>query len=163
MVKEVKGTINRKEIDGMKDEAAEAQKILNNQNIKKAKRIQATRDKIWTREERLFEVEVPVDMDESGEEEVWVFKVKRLTQEQRAKLGTTRPYDEKALREMGDEEYSEMVDRGYEVLSEVVVEPEMSADEWRKADLALTQQLILKIGLLQYQTNDAALVNQLKN
>ena len=33
MVKEVKGTINRKEIDGMKDEAAEAQKVLNNQNI----------------------------------------------------------------------------------------------------------------------------------
>ncbi|MCE5227098.1 MAG: hypothetical protein LLG05_14730, partial [Porphyromonadaceae bacterium] len=61
------------------------------------------------------------------------------------------------------EEISKATEQGYEVLSKVVIDPELTVDDWRQFDVALTEALIQKITLLQFETNDADVINKLKN
>jgi hypothetical protein len=139
------------------------QKDFNSRKMEQAKTIIATKEKLFARKKRLFEVKVPIDEEEDGTPIVMSFKVRRLSHEERSSMKKFKPYEVMNIYEMSEEDMESMSEQGYEVLAKIVVEPKLSLEEWKEVDVALTQALITQISLLQYETSDAAIVNELKN
>jgi uncharacterized coiled-coil protein SlyX len=160
---EDKGTVTKEEIAEMSDVITEHQKDYNRRKQDKVKEILATREKLFARGERTYEIRVPVDEEEDGTQVMMKFKARRLTHEERSTMEAIKPYDMMSVYEISDDEFQKATEQGYEVLSKVIVEPKMSVDEWRKVDIAVTQDLIAKVSLLQFETNDTVLIKQLRN
>jgi hypothetical protein len=154
------------------DEVAGAPPVLSDdevKNLKKAgknlkdrkkaetKEILATKEKLASRVARRFDVRVDV-----GDNEVYVFKARRLSEKERVTMNNVRRNiaDPSMLT---DEEYDILQKQGYELLSIVIVEPPMSVEEWEEVDLALVQVLLEKISVLQYEANDAKVIDDLRN
>jgi hypothetical protein len=66
--------------------------------------------------------------------------------------------DTENLASLSEEELNDIEDQGYELLSTVIIEPKLTADEWKDVDIALTQDLTNKAMALQSLANDAAAV-----
>jgi len=160
---ENKGTVTKEEIEQAAGVIAEHQKGYNRRKQDRIKEIVATKEKLFSRGERVYEIAVAVDEEEDGTQVMMKFKARRLTHEERSKMGAIKPYDMMSVYEISEEEFEKATEQGYEVLSKVIVEPELTKDEWRKVDIAVTQELIAKVSLLQFETNDSLLVQQLKN
>lgn len=160
---EDKGTVTKEEIDQMSGVISEHQKDYNRRKQEKVKEILATKEKLFARRERTYEIRVPVGEEEDGTQIMMKFKARRLTHEERSSMEAIKPYDMMSVYEISDEEFQKATEQGYEVLSKVIVEPKMSVEEWRKVDIAVTQDLIAKVSLLQFETNDTLLIKQLRN
>jgi hypothetical protein len=157
------GTISDEEIANLNKDALELQKDYNRRRADKFKEVLATKEKLFARKARTFDVKVPVGEDENGVQTMMVFKVRRLTHEERMSFDSIKPYDQINPDNLTDEDYKAMSDQGYEILEKVVTEPKLTTDEWRQLDIATTQDLITKISFLQYETNDNALTQTLLN
>lgn len=155
------GTVDEKDIKEMERTAVEAQKDLNRRKKDKVKEILATKEKLFDRTKRTYDINIPIDELEDGTTIMMKFKARRLTHEERSKFEAIRPPD--AYSDVTDEQFGKMKDQGYEVLASVIVEPKMAVDEWRQLDVAITETLIARVSLLQYETSDAILVDDLKN
>lgn len=155
------GTISQKEIDAMAKDAAEAQKDYNRRKEDKVKEIVATKKRLFDRKERLFTIKVPVDEEDDGTTVMMTFKARRLTHAERSQMEAIKPPD--GYSEISAEDFVKLKNQGYDVLSKVIVEPQMEAKEWADLDVAITEALIGRITLLQIETSDATLVNDLKN
>jgi len=160
---EKKGTVSKEEIAQMEQEAAALQKDYNKRKINKVKEVIATKEKLFARKSRAFDVKIPIGEEEDGTQIVMTFKVRRLTHEERMNFDSIKPYDAIDPTKLTDKDYRDMSDQGYEILARVVVEPKLSVEEWRGLDVAITQDLITRISFLQYETNDSALVQTLLN
>ena len=155
------GTISDDEIKALTNEAQDAQRDYNRRKQDKIKEIVATKKKLFDRGERLYDIKIAVDEEEDGTQVMMKFKARRLTHSERAKFEPVKPYD--GYTPVSDEQFVKIKNQGYEVLEAVIVDPKMSKEEWEKVDVAVTEELIAKVSLLQYQTNDTALVHELAN
>jgi hypothetical protein len=160
---ENKGTVSKEEIDQMSGVMTEHQKDYNRRKQEKVREILATKEKLFARTERIYEIRVPVDEEEDGTQVMMKFKARRLTPAERSKMDAIKPYDMMSIYEISDEEFEQATNQGYDILSKVIVEPKMSKEEWKKVDVAVTQDLIAKVSFLQFETNDGLLIQQLKN
>lgn len=165
MVKVKKETASKKDenLDELTQKVQAHKKDFDKRKEERAKEYFATKDDLLNHSQRKFTVKITVDREEDGTPQVMKFKVRRLTQEERIQMEAIRPINPFAPQDADPEDLVKAEDQGYEVLSKVVVEPQLTADEWRKLDVALTVQLIQKISLLQSETNDADLIAKLKN
>lgn len=155
------GTISDEEIAAMKSTAVDAQRDYNRRKQEKIKEIVATKKKLFSRSERVYDIRVTVDEEEDGTPIVMKFKARRLTHTERAKMDAVKPYD--GYSPVSDEQFVKIKNQGYAVLAAVIVDPKMTKEEWEKVDVAVTEELIAKVSLLQYETNDTALINELQN
>jgi len=160
---ENKGTVTKEEIDQMTDVISEHQKDYNRRKEDRIKEILATKEKLFARNERTYDISIAVDEEEDGTQVMMKFKARRLTHEERSEMNALKPYDMMSVYEISEEEFEKATEQGYEVLSKVIIEPAMTREEWRKVDIAVTQELIAKVSLLQFETNDSRLIQQLKN
>jgi hypothetical protein len=128
---------------------------------KKAKRVKATKELIHGRANRLFDI--PIVTDETDDEIIEiVFKAKRLSPRQRAEMKVLN-IDTNNIGELSDDELAELEKQGYELLAKVIVDPEYSPEEWEDVDIALTQALVNKASILQYEANDAKAIESFRN
>lgn len=122
---------------------ADSQKRSTSQKKKKIeeyKATQATRELLFSRLGKT--VNVPLIMDD---ESVMVFKVKRLSEAENSDI-LDRSLAIKSLDEMTAQELEESNNYNYRLLEKVVVDPQLSQDEWRsKVDTALVQRLVEQI------------------
>lgn len=122
---------------------ADSQKRSTSQKKKKIeeyKATQATREILFSRLGKT--VNVPLIMDD---ESVMVFKVKRLSEAENSDI-LDRSLAIKSLDEMTAQELEESNNYNYRLLEKVVVDPQLSQDEWRsKVDTALVQRLVEQI------------------
>lgn len=122
---------------------ADSQKRSTSQKKKKIeeyKATQATRELLFSRLGKT--VNVPLIMDD---ESVMVFKVKRLSEAENSDI-LDRSLAIKSLDEMTAQELEESNNYNYRLLEKVVVDPQLSQDEWRsKVDTALVQKLVEQI------------------
>lgn len=122
-----------------------------------AKKIQATKDKIMARVARTFSIEV-----DSDDGEVLVLQAKRLTEKERVTMNRVNANLADPM-SISDEEYEALQKQGYELLAIVITDPKMSVEEWEEVDLAFVQKVLEKIAVLQYETNDAKIIDELRN
>jgi hypothetical protein len=160
---EKKGTVSKEEIAKMEKDAAELQKDYNKRQAHKFKEVMATKEKLFARKARAFDIKIPIGEEEDGTQVMMKFKVRRLTHEERMQFDSIKPYDAIDPSKLTDEDYRNMSDQGYEILSKVVVDPSLTIKEWRSLDVAITQDLITRISFLQYETNDNTLTQTLLN
>ncbi len=137
-----------------------ANEIMGKKN-KKRKQVKATKDFIISRSKRTFPIPIEVDETEDEIEEV-VFQARRLSPKERTDMAMLN-IDTSNLAELSPDELEALEKQGYELLSKVIVEPDYSAEEWQEVDLALTQELINKVTILQYETNDAKAIESFRN
>jgi hypothetical protein len=108
--------------------------------IEEYKATQATREILFSRLGKT--VNVPLIMDD---ESVMVFKVKRLSEAENSDI-LDRSLAIKSLDEMTAQELEESNNYNYRLLEKVVVDPQLTQDEWRsKVDTALVQRLVEQI------------------
>jgi hypothetical protein len=64
---------------------------------------------------------------------------------------------------MSDEEYEALQRQSYELLAIVIVDPVLNVEEWEMADFALIQKILEQVSILQAETNDAEIIDQMRN
>ena len=108
--------------------------------IEEYKATQATRDLLFSRLGKT--INVPLIMDD---DEIMVFKIKRLSEAENSDI-LDRSLAIKNLDEMTPQELEESNNYNYRLLEKVVVDPNLTQDEWRsKVDTALVQKLVEQI------------------
>ena len=108
--------------------------------IEEYKATQATRDLLFSRLGKT--INVPLIMDD---DEVMVFKIKRLSEAENSEI-LDRSLAIKNLDEMTPQELEDSNNYNYRLLEKVVVDPNLTQDEWRsKVDTALVQKLVEQI------------------
>ena len=104
------------------------------------KAVQAKRELLFNRLGKT--INVPLIMDD---ETVMVFKIKRLSEAENSEI-LDRSLAIKSLDEMTPQELEDSNNYNYRLLEKVVVDPELTQDEWRsKVDTALVQKLVEQI------------------
>lgn len=149
-----------------KDENLDKQLLAEAKNYKEdkekeRKQDQATRELILGRKKQLMSIPVPVDEDDDTIKEI-TFKARRLTQKE---ISNFRSFNmtENDILNLPEDERDEIAKEGYEILSLVIEEPKLSAEEWEEVDLALVQDLIAKAGILQRVPNDGQVIKMFKD
>ncbi|MDP3065889.1 MAG: hypothetical protein Q8N08_04045, partial [Methanobacteriaceae archaeon] len=105
------GTVSNEEIAQMEADAVEAQKDLNRRNLEKVKEIVATKQKLFDRKQRLFEIKIPIDEEEDGTTVMMKFKARRLTHSERSKMEAIKPPD--GYSDISAEDFVKMKNQGY--------------------------------------------------
>ena len=122
-----------------------------------AKQIKATKDSLIGRAKKTHPIPVVTGEEEDGTPIETIFQARRLTPRERANMKLLN-VDTENLASLSEEELNDIEDQGYELLSTVIIEPKLTADEWKDVDIALTQDLTNKAMALQSLANDAAAV-----
>lgn len=118
--------------------------------IEEYKATQATRDLLFSRLGKT--INVPLIMDD---ETVMVFKIKRLSEAENSEI-LDRSLAIKSLDKMTPQELEDSNNYNYRLLEKVVVDPELTQDEWRsKVDTALVQRLVEQIMKVLTNIDDA--------
>lgn len=160
-VEQPKGAVNEEDISLMQEEAQKHSRDYNKRQMKKVKEIRAVKENLFKRKKEPHLIKVPID-EKDGEIIVYTFEARRLTAKERSEIGL-KEYTPESLLEMNEEEFAAVERKSYETLEKVIIDPQMSADEWQDLDIALTQQLIMKATVLQFETNEAELAQYLGN
>lgn len=155
--------ISEDEMPELNKQVQEHKKDLNQRKQEKAEEFFATKEMLFNHSQRTFTVAIPIDRNEDGSDRKMKFEVRRLTQEERVQLDAIRPINPFAVEKADPEDIRKAEDQGYEILAKVVLKPPMNADEWRELSVDITDTLVSKIALLQRETNDADLIQKLKN
>lgn len=122
------------------------------------KEIAATKEWLFGRVERKYPITLKV------EDTIRVFQARRLNETQRITMTSVQKrIGMIPVSEMTDEEYDLAQKQGYELLEVAIVEPALTKQEWEKVDLALVQELLEKINILQIEVNDGEAIDQLRN
>jgi len=155
---EERGTLTEEEIDKLAPLAEEAAEEYEEFKEEKIKEISATREFLINRKTRQFPLKVAVD-----EETVLIFKVRRMTEAERSKFNKINNLKFTNIDDLTPEDLDEINQQSYEIMSEVVVEPKMTVDEWKDvADVALLNHLSQKVAMLSTEVNDAKIITEFK-
>ncbi len=127
------------------------QKRLDEYNAKSA-----TKSLLFSRIGKTIDVPIVVSDDD-----VLIFKIKRLSEADNADI-LDRSLAVKDLEEMTAEELEESNDYNYRLLERCVVEPEMTASDWKRADTALVQKLIREVTKVLSNVDDTALFDDFR-
>lgn len=123
------------------------------------KEIVATKEWLFRRSSRKYPMEIKINEDETR-----IFYGKRMTEKDRAKMvSVQRRLSQIDPAEMTDEEFDMLQKQGYELLEIGITEPQLSKEEWENVDLALIQKLLEGLNTLQYETDDAKTIDDLRN
>ena len=128
---------------------------------KERKQIKATMDLIHKRQNQVIDIPVEIDEDDVTITEA-IFKGRRLNKKEMSQFKSFNMTQDEAL-ELDDEEKDEIAAEGYEILSLAIVDPEMKPEEWEEIDLAMTQDLIYKVGIYQQEPNNGRVIQQFKD
>ena len=102
-------------------------------------------------------INVPIIMDDN---EVMVFKVKRLSEAENSEI-LDRSLAIKSLDEMTPEELEESNNYNYRLLEKVVVDPQLSQDEWKSGvDTALVQKIVEQVMKVLTNIDDAQIFEE---
>ena len=123
--------------------------------IEEYKATQATREMLFSRLGKT--INVPIIMDDN---EVMVFKVKRLSEAENSEI-LDRSLAIKSLDEMTPEELEESNNYNYRLLEKVVVDPQLSQDEWKSGvDTALVQKIVEQVMKVLTNIDDAQIFEE---
>lgn len=126
----------------------------------KFRKVQLKREELLGRAQKPYEILVNIDEDEDGTVVQQVFRVRRLTPKESADLRVLPEDPNNPTRE----ELEALNDIDFKILEKTIIEPEgLDIDTLKKLDSALIEDLKIKVGMLNTYTNDAELVDHLKN
>jgi len=127
------------------------QKKLDEYNAKAA-----TKSLLFSRVGKTIDVPIVV-----SDKDVFIFKIKRLSESDNSDI-LDRSLAVKDLEEMTAEELEESNNYNYRLLERCVVEPKMTATDWKKADTALVQKLIREVSKVLSNVDDTALFDDFR-
>lgn len=114
--------------------------------IEEYKAVMATKEKLFSRLGETIDVPIIISDDE-----LMVFKVKRLSEAENSEI-LDRSLAIKDVQDMTEEELEESNNYNYRLLEKVVVEPQLTQEEWRlNVDTAMVQRIVQKV--MQVLTN----------
>ena len=114
--------------------------------IEDYKAVRATKEKLFSRLGQTIDVPIIINDDE-----VMVFKVKRLSEAENSEI-IDRSLAIKNVEDMTEEELEESNNYNYRLLEKVVVDPQLTQEEWRlNVDTAMVQRIVQKV--MQVLTN----------
>jgi len=128
---------------------------------KERKQIKATMDLLNKRQKQVMDVPVEIDEDDGTVTEA-IFKARRLNKKEMSEFRSFSLSPDEVF-DLSDEEKKELEQEGYTLLSMVIVDPELTPEEWEEVDLALTQDLVYKVGILQNEPNDGRVIRAFKD
>jgi uncharacterized membrane protein YheB (UPF0754 family) len=126
----------------------------------KFKDVALTRDDLLARAQKPYPIKVAIDKDEEGAIIRTTFQVRRLTPRESADLRIV-PKDPKNLT---NEEIQALDDLDFKIMEKCIIEPKgMDFDTLKNLDGTLVDDLKRQISILNSFTNDAEVVETLKN
>ena len=152
------------EIKELQPIAEEAKEEFQQDQQKKLKKTIATMQDLLNLKEKLFEIEIDVG------DQILVFKARRLSDKERQTLlGINFGLAQKAQfslyngQALDEADYDTLREDGIKMLSEVIVEPKMTVQEWKDSvSTAILDKLTTKVQELQTEVDDVKLVNNYK-
>jgi len=136
-------------------DAKKKQKSHKKKKIEEYKATQATREMLFSRLGKT--INVPIIMDDN---EVMVFKIKRLSEAENSEI-LDRSLAIKSLDEMTPEELEESNNYNYRLLEKVVVDPQLTQDEWKSGvDTALVQKIVEQVMKVLTNIDDAQIFEE---
>lgn len=115
--------------EAMPEGAEKAKEEYEEQKIKDLKKSVATRDMLFSRLQKKIPIEIPV-VDDNGEEEILVFYARRLSDAENNHL-LNHHLIGRELSDLTTEEYQESMQFRSKTLASAIIEPKLSAKEWR--------------------------------
>jgi hypothetical protein len=115
------------------------------------KSVAATKSLLFSRTGKLIDVPILINDDE-----IMIFKIKRLSEADNSDI-IDRSLAVKNLDDMTPEELEESNEYNYRLLEKAVVEPKMTANDWKHVDTALMRELVSKITDVLGNVDDTAL------
>lgn len=151
-VQEITASSSDELIAQLTAEAAQKSQTRKKKKINEYKAQKATRDALFSRLGKT--IDVPVIMDNDN---IMVFTVKRLSEAENSEI-LDRSLAIKDLRDMTEEELEESNNYNYRLLEKVVVDPQLSQQEWRlKVDTALVQKIVEQVMKVLTNIDDSAI------
>lgn len=134
------------------------QKSRKKKKIEEYQAVQATREALFSRLGKT--INVPVIMDD---DEVMVFKIKRLSEAENSEI-LDRSLAIKSLEDMTPEELEESNNYNYRLLEKVVVDPQLTQDEWKSGvDTALVQKIVEQVMKVLTNIDDSQIFEEFQN
>lgn len=132
-------------------EASQKSSSRKKKKIEDYKAIRATRDTIFSRLGKT--IDVPIKMND---DEIMVFTIRRLSEAENSEI-IDRSLAIKNMQEMTEAELEESNKYNYRLLAKVVVNPQLTEQEWElNVDTALVQALIEQIMKVLTNVDDSA-------
>lgn len=148
------GELSEEEIDALAPLAEEAAEEYEGFKEERVREVAAVREYLMQRKDRKFPLKVKVD-----DSTVVVFKVRRMTEKERSKYAKLNSLRYSTMDELTAEDMEEINQQSYEIMSELVVEPKMTVEEWKETvDTALLNHISTKIAMLSVEVNDAKII-----
>lgn len=153
------GVLTDEDIAALQPEAEKNQEEFKDYQHKKLKKTYVTKEALSRRKNAIHEIEIEV-----ADDEVFVFKAKRMSERDRSRLNKINFGKFGADWEnLTQEQIEELSNQAYVVMSEVIVEPKLDVEEWKElADVALLNQLSQMVSKLSTEVNDAVLIEAFK-
>lgn len=152
------GVLTDEDLKSLQPEAEKNQEEFQTYRQEKLKRTFVTKADLVRRKEQPLEIEVDVG------DEVFIFKVRRMSERERAQLNQLNfakfggDWDQLTAEEM-----QQVADQGYRVMAAMIIEPDMSVEEWKDiADVALLNYLSTRVAKMSTEVNDAILIEEFK-
>lgn len=152
------GTLTDEEIAALQPDAVEAKEEFEKEKERRVEEILATKDLLFGDRKKPFDLKVDVG------DKVLIFKVKRLSERERSQLNKINNIKfGQNLEDLTPKQIEELRENGYRIMAEMIVEPNMSVDEWKMiADSALLNHLSNKVSILTTEVNDAVIIEEFK-
>lgn len=150
------GTITDDQIAALDSVAQELGEERQEYKKERAQRLIAKKEDLFKKKEKIFDLEMPIDNDT-----VYIFKVKRMTEAERIQYSSLINLQYNNISEMKKEDLEQLSKDSYQLLEALVIEPKLTAREWREmVDVALSGKIAEKLALLSTEVNDAVLVEK---
>lgn len=153
------GTISDEEIAALQPDAEEMQEEYQEYKTKKIEGTLSVRDRLARHKKRVFTLEV--DLGDGGEP--LQLKVRRITEKERAKFDKVNFAKYNSLADLSAEELRELNDQGYAIMAELIIDPDMSVEEWKEeVDKPTLDFISNKVALMTSEMNDAVIIEEFK-
>ena len=135
----------------MQDEVDKKSKQRKQKRLDEYKSVAATKSALFSRTGKLIDIPIPINDDE-----IMIFKVRRLSEADNSDI-LDRSLAVKSLENMTAEELEESNEYNFRLLERAVVEPIMTATDWKRVDTALMRELVTKISDVLSNVDDTVL------
>ena len=130
--------------EAMPEGAEKAKEEYEERKIEDLRKSVATRDMLFSRLQKKIPIEVPIVADD-GEEEILVFYARRLSDAENNHL-LNHHLIGRELSDLTTEEYQESMQFRSKTLASAIIEPKLTAQEWRnEVDNALSLAIFEKV------------------